>query len=560
MAPTSEKILILGGEEGSRQALQELLTANGYGVFFAASGSEGMEYLRSASASVVLLHADPAAMDWPQTLAEIKGSVATSSARVILLTSPDPTARARGLDLGADDALSAPAPSEELLARIRAQFRARRAFEALQDKMRIAEEGQEIAHTAFQALAVTEKMTRDAFSLDRRLKIGLTALFVVATVIVGIFFLYRNRAEKEARRAYAVIAQLERGVSSQQSLVEQVRRMRLELQQSSPVGSLEQMQQLEQQSAELRAKIASRQSGDVASLKQQLAVTSGRLRRLEASSKVAPEIIRSSATSVCLLHVVVGFREKATGQRLRYAGINREGEPLQDSDGNPIFTTTGRGPEVRADFFGTGFLAASGGRILTNRHVVEPWWKNEELDAVSRQGIDAVISEINAFFPDSPRAYRVEIQKISPENDLALVQGDLGDLKRSALPLDTSGQAAVRGDPLVSIGYATGLVAIMARAGEETVREIVAVSNGTPKLVMAELARRNLIRPLTTQGHIGDILPDKIVYDAQTATGGSGGPLFSLDGKVIGVTFAVVKGFGGSNFGIPIRLAQPLLQ
>ena len=43
--------------------------------------------------------------------------------------------------------------------------------------MRIAEEGQQIAHTAFEALAVTEKMTSDAFSLDRGLKIGVGAAF-----------------------------------------------------------------------------------------------------------------------------------------------------------------------------------------------------------------------------------------------------------------------------------------------------------------------------------------------------------------------------------------------
>jgi S1-C subfamily serine protease len=49
---------------------------------------------------------------------------------------------------------------------------------------------------------------------------------------------------------------------------------------------------------------------------------------------------------------------------------------------------------------------------------------------------------------------------------------------------------------------------------------------------MEELARRNLIRPVTTQGHIGDVLPDKIVYDAQTTSGGSGGPLFNNEGKV----------------------------
>ena len=77
--------------------------------------------------------------------------------------------------------------------------------------------------------------------------------------------------------------------------------------------------------------------------------------------------------------------------------------------------------------------------------------------------------------------------------------------------------------------------------------------------MLDELARRNLIRPLITQGHIGDVLPDKIVFDAQTTPGGSGGPLFNQQGKVIGVTFAVLKGFGGSNFGIPIRFSQPLL-
>jgi hypothetical protein len=31
---------------------------------------------------------------------------------------------------------------------------------------------------------------------------------------------------------------------------------------------------------------------------------------------------------------------------------------------------------------------------------------------------------------------------------------------------------------------------------------------------MEELARHHLIKPVFTQGHIGDVLPDKIVYDA----------------------------------------------
>src|SRR6266705_6807359 len=83
-----------------------------------------------------------------------------------------------------------------------------------------------------------------------------------------------------------------------------------------------------------------------------------------------------------------------------------------------------------------------------------------------------------------------------------------------------------------------------------------------PKAIrsMEELARRNLIRPVTTQGHIGDVLPDKIVYDAQTTSGGSGGPLFNNEGKVIGINFAMVREFGGSNFAIPVGFGKSLLK
>ena len=79
-------------------------------------------------------------------------------------------------------------------------------------------------------------------------------------------------------------------------------------------------------------------------------------------------------------------------------------------------------------------------------------------------------------------------------------------------------------------------------------------------LLIEELARRHLIRPTTTQGHIGDVLPDKIVYDAQTTSGGSGGPLFNNEGKVIGINFAMVREFGGSNFAIPVGYGKSLLK
>ena len=39
------------------------------------------------------------------------------------------------------------------------------------------------------------------------------------------------------------------------------------------------------------------------------------------------------------------------------------------------------------DVLGTGFLAGKDGRILTNRHVVEPWWHNDDLNDFTKQGL-----------------------------------------------------------------------------------------------------------------------------------------------------------------------------
>jgi len=489
-------------------------------------------------------------------LAEIKGMAATASTRVILLTHGGGLERARGLDLGADDVLSPPWEPAELLARVRVQFRDKRAYEDLLEKTRIASEGQEIANTAFQALAVTEKMTRDAFTLDRVLKIGVGSLIFVALIIAGIFLLYSRRAEKETKRAYSVIAQLEHGFSRQEELVAEARKMRADLQETDAAL---QKERLQKQTEELRQKISSGEGGDVAGLRKQLEETTSRLKRVVSESDAAESVIRSYAPSVCLLHVSVGFNDKSSGRRLRYGGINPDGGPLKDSDGNPVYTLEGRAPEVRADFFGTGFLVAEG-KILTNHHVAQPWWKNDELNAALQQGLEPAIAEMTAYFPDAASGVAVGISQISEEADLSLLHGDLSDLKRSVLKIDSRKEAAVSGQPVISLGYATGISAILARAGEDVVDDVVKVSGGDAKKIAGELLRRKLVRPVVTQGHIGDVLSDKIVYDAQTTSGGSGGPLINRDGEVIGVTFAVVSGFGGSNFGVPIRFAQPLLK
>ena len=556
MPSKRQSILIVDPDSASRSVLEGLVRSAGYDVAVSSSQAEGFKFVQDASIDLLILSADLADVQCCDALTEVKGNSATAGTRVILLTQGGGAERARGLDIGADEVLTSPWEPAELLARVRVQLREKHALDELQDKTRIADQGREMAQTAFQALAVTEKMTRDAFSLERALKIGVSALFALALLIAGIFILFSRRANKEANRAYSVIAQLERGAHRQEQLMADARSARAALKQSDV---LEQKQQLKQQSEELRQKISGAEPGDVAALRKQLDETTSRLKRVETESDSAEEVIRAYAPSVCLLHVSVSFVDRASGRPLRYGGINPDGEPLHDSDGNPVYTLEGRAPEVRADFFGTGFIAGKD-RLLTNHHVAQPWWKSDELSSISSQGLSPAVAELTAYFPDAAGGVPVSISEISEEADLAVLKGDLSGLKKPILKLDARKEAAVSGQPLLSLGYATGISAILARAGEDAVGEIAKATGGKPKEVVDELLRRKLIRPLVTQGHIGDVLPDKIVYDAQTTSGSSGGPLINRNGEVIGVTFAVVKGFGGSNFGVPIRFAQPLLK
>ena len=559
MDNTREKIVIVEADPIARETLRSALDTAGYDVAAFGSAVEALDAIHNSGANLLLMNAharNVSDADGPhprETIATIRGSAATEMVRVILLVGSSNEERTEALNFGADDAISQPYDSSELLARVRNQLRMFRAQKQLRDETRIAVEGQQIAHTAFEALAVTEKMANDASSLDHKLKFGFGAICVIVVVMAGVYFLFARSAQKETQRGNAFITRFEGGIVRQQDLISESRKLRT--QQGTPGAK----DDLQKQAADLKAKMASAAPEDANTLQKQLEETNARLARIEQEGQGAQTLIPADVQSVCLLHVSVALRDKNTGQRLRYAGLNQQGQPLEDSGGDPILTLEGHGPEVKIDIFGTGFVAGPNGRVMTNHHVAEPWWKTDDFKVFMDQGFQPEISAIRAYFPGDPRAFHAEVQQISPETDLATMLVDMQDLKRSVLLVDWGQGAAVTGQPVILMGYATGLAAILARTDEDTAQEIISHNGIDVSKVLDDLAHRNLIRPLITQGHIGDILPDKIVFDAQTTNGGSGGPLFNRKGKVIGVTYAVLKGFGGSNFGIPIKFSEPLL-
>jgi DNA-binding response OmpR family regulator len=541
------KLLVVESDDALREQIVAVLRDAGYEV--STNYQHGMKAVLAFDPDAVVLGADPPQLDCCDLLSEIKGSDQTNHIRVVMLSPGGSAERTRGLDLGADDVLSLPFDPHELLSRVRSQLRDKSVVDGFRERMRLAEENR----NATQQVVTAVNEERQTLRVG-----GLTAIAVLAVAALVLFLLYRHNQQQNTR-VYAAITRLQTGMLTEQRLMESSRRG-LETREHGPSPASDpQNVQLQKKSEDLRSQIAASKAEDTSVLQNQLAAVETRLQKLETEGKVAQTIIRSYEPSVCLIHVVLAFREHATGLRLHYAEMTSSGAPKTDEHNNPLLSLTGSGPEVHLDVFGTGFLASASGQILTNHHVAEPWWQNDDLKEMLDQGLEPVVVEMTAYFPAVPHGIAINTERISSAADVAVVRADVSQLGIKPIVLADARGSAVSGVPVVLLGYPTALDAILARAGTDTLQSIAAASKGDPKQVMEELARRHLIRPVTTQGHIGDVLADKIVYDAQTTSGGSGGPLFNDQGKVIGINFAMVREFGGSNFAIPVGYGTSLL-
>jgi DNA-binding response OmpR family regulator/S1-C subfamily serine protease len=542
----TERVLVVESDESPNANLVAILTDSGYEVSTNYRG--GIRAILALEPDLVIIGADPPQLDCCDLLSEIKGSKHTRNIRVVMLVHGSSAERTRGMDLGADDTLSLPCDSAELLSRIRTQLRNKRYADELQDRI----------HSIEKSRNTNERVER-AVNEERRAFVAGATVVVLAFIAVGIVAvsLYR-RGHAENVRVYAALSRLQTGVLSQQSLIERSRQS-LANETANP-GALSDPDGSRAAGHDDRLGPAVNQADDTAALKKQVATVKGRLEKLENQGKVAHTIIDTYEPSVCLIHVVLTFRDRSSGSKLHYAEMTSAGEPATDKSNNPLLSLTGSGPEVQLDVFGTGFLASEDGQILTNHHVAEPWWQNADLKEMLDQGLEPVIAEMTAYFPRIPHGISITTAVISPDADVAIVKGNVSALGLKHVALADGRSPAVGGSAIVLLGYPTGVDAILARAGAATLQAIATSSQGNPKQVMEELARRHLIEPVVTQGHIGDVLSDKIVYDAQTTSGGSGGPLFNDRGQVIGINFAMLRDFGGSNFAIPVRYARSLLK
>ena len=163
---------------------------------------------------------------------------------------------------------------------------------------------------------------------------------------------------------------------------------------------------------------------------------------------------------------------------------------------------------------GSGFVISEEGIIVTNNHVIE--------------GAD----EITVILSDQTE-YTAELLGRDPKADIAVLKIDPNNKK--LIGLDWGDSDAMRvGDWTIAIGNPLGL------GGTVTAGIVSAISR--------DLGSGPYVKFLQT--------------DASINRGNSGGPLFNLDGKVIGINTAIVSQTGGSiglGFAIPSNSAKKIV-
>lgn len=119
------KILVIEDEEGIGSALEYQLEREGYDVTWLQDGEKGLESFRTGGADLIVLDLMLPSMSGEDVCRAVRK---ISTVPVIMLTAKgDEVDRVVGLELGADDYVTKPFSTRELMARVKAVLRRGRA-------------------------------------------------------------------------------------------------------------------------------------------------------------------------------------------------------------------------------------------------------------------------------------------------------------------------------------------------------------------------------------------------------------------------------------------------
>ncbi|MEZ5744292.1 MAG: DegQ family serine endoprotease [Sphingomonadaceae bacterium] len=208
----------------------------------------------------------------------------------------------------------------------------------------------------------------------------------------------------------------------------------------------------------------------------------------------------------------------STRQRVQVANNNPfAGTPFAD-----LFGGQQGGPQTReAQSLGSGFIVSADGYVVTNNHVVAPNGRNGEIESITVTMPDG--TEYDAKLVGRDAASDLAVLKMSANKSFPFVK--FGDSSKARV-----------GDWVLAIGNPFGL------GGTVTSGIISAVYRNTGS---------------------GTAYDRYIQTDASINRGNSGGPMFDMDGNVIGINNAIFSPTGGSvgiGFAIPAEIAAPIVE
>ena len=195
---------------------------------------------------------------------------------------------------------------------------------------------------------------------------------------------------------------------------------------------------------------------------------------------------------------------------------NNNSFPFQFPPGSPfedMFKEFGTPQERKSAALGSGFIIDEKGVVVTNNHVI--------------QDADDIIVRVNG-----DQEYKAKVLGADPLMDIAVLQLDTED-KFKPVGFGDSDKARI-GDWVLAIGNPFGL-------GGTVTAGIISARNRSIGLSRYE---------------------DFIQTDASINSGNSGGPLFDMEGNVIGINTAILgrNGSIGIGFSIPSNSAQQVIK
>ena len=134
-AMNAARILVVDDELSLRRLMRLYLTKAGFTVEEASTGSEALVALRRGGIDLAIVDVMLPEVDGFEVVRQARRN---SAIPIILLTARgEEASRVAGLELGADDYVVKPFLAHELVARVRAQLRRARGFEADADVLRV---------------------------------------------------------------------------------------------------------------------------------------------------------------------------------------------------------------------------------------------------------------------------------------------------------------------------------------------------------------------------------------------------------------------------------------